>query len=87
MTLANEIPAYAELQREMHEALRAQHPEWIEPDGQSQICDEYEARFTELLILFSEPGITNSANRQFMRARTQTRVTKAAGSYRRIPHD
>jgi len=28
-SLAAEIPAYAQLQREMHDALLAQHPEWI----------------------------------------------------------
>jgi hypothetical protein len=33
----------------IHDALRTQHPEWIEPDGRSPICDEYEARFAELL--------------------------------------
>jgi CelD/BcsL family acetyltransferase involved in cellulose biosynthesis len=27
---AAEAPAYAQLQREMHDALLAQHPEWIE---------------------------------------------------------
>jgi 2,4-dienoyl-CoA reductase-like NADH-dependent reductase (Old Yellow Enzyme family) len=26
--LVAEVPGYAELQREMHDALRAQHPEW-----------------------------------------------------------
>ena len=46
-----EVPGYAELQREMHDALRAQHPEWVQSNGDSPICDEYEWRFAELLSL------------------------------------
>jgi hypothetical protein len=48
--LVAEVPGYAELQREMHDALRAQHPEWIEADGKSPTCDYYESRFAELLV-------------------------------------
>ena len=42
---------YAELLQQMHEALRAQNPQWIEPDGESPICDDYERRLAELLEL------------------------------------
>lgn len=45
-----EVPGYAELQREMRDALRAQHPEWIEADGKSPTCDFYESRLAELLL-------------------------------------
>ena len=48
--LVAEVPGYAELQREMHDALRAQHPEWIEADGKSPTCDYYESLFAELLV-------------------------------------
>src|SRR5206468_11550050 len=48
--LVAEVPGYAELQREMHHALRAQHPEWIEADGKSPICDCYESLFAQLLV-------------------------------------
>src|SRR6266403_2546315 len=48
--LVPEVPGYAELQREMHDALRAQHPEWIEADGKSPRCDYYESLFAELLV-------------------------------------
>ena len=44
-----EVPAYAQLQREVHDALLAQHPEWIEPNGASPTCDSYDARFSQLL--------------------------------------
>ncbi|HEV3392993.1 MAG TPA: hypothetical protein VG103_05730 [Chthoniobacterales bacterium] len=45
-----EVPGYRELQREMHDALRAQHPEWIEADGKSPKCDYYESLFAQLLV-------------------------------------
>jgi hypothetical protein len=48
--LVAEVPGYAELQREMHDALRAQHPEWIEADGKSPTCDYYESLFAVLLV-------------------------------------
>jgi hypothetical protein len=31
--LFSKVPGYAQLQEEMHDVLRAQHPEWIEADG------------------------------------------------------
>jgi hypothetical protein len=45
-----EVPGYTELQREMHNALCAQHPEWIEADGKSATCDYYESLFAALLV-------------------------------------
>lgn len=53
---AAEVAAYAELQREIHVALRAQHPEWILPNGDSPTCDLYEARFAELLMQLPPAG-------------------------------
>jgi hypothetical protein len=48
----NEIHSYAELQRQIHKDLRIQHPEWVQPNGDSPICDSYEQRFAELISLF-----------------------------------
>jgi hypothetical protein len=56
----DEIRTYAELQRQMHYILREQHPEWVEPDGNSAICHSYERRFAELLALLAKRG-TRSA--------------------------
>jgi pyridoxine/pyridoxamine 5'-phosphate oxidase len=54
------ISSYAELQKMIHEALRIQHPEWVGLDGQSEMCEFYEARFAKLLDRFksgaSRPG-------------------------------
>ena len=40
---------YSELRQQIHDDLRSQHPEWIQPDGESPMCDAYEARLMELL--------------------------------------
>jgi hypothetical protein len=36
----------------MHDALLRQHPEWMEGDGNSPKCDEYDRRFARSLSLF-----------------------------------
>jgi hypothetical protein len=45
------IRSYTELQKLIRVSLRAQNPEWVEPNGDSPLCDSYEARFAELLGL------------------------------------
>jgi len=40
---------YTELRQQIHDDLRIQHPEWVEPNGESPMCDFYEARLMELL--------------------------------------
>ena len=52
--------SYVQLQREIHDALRKQHPEWIEPNGDCPTCDSYESRFAKLLGL-SSPSEHRSA--------------------------
>jgi hypothetical protein len=49
MALPRQIHTYAELRQQIHDDLRLQHPEWIQPDGKSPICDSYESRLMELL--------------------------------------
>ena len=43
----------SELQWEIHNALRLQHPEWVEPNGDCPTCESYESRLAELLELSS----------------------------------
>lgn len=45
----HQIHTYSELRQKIHEDLRLQHPEWVEPNGESPICDSYEARLMVLL--------------------------------------
>ena len=46
---SGEIHTYAELRQKIHDDLRVQHPEWIEADGESPMCDSYEARLMQVL--------------------------------------
>ena len=47
--MSNKIRSYTELRKLIRASLRMQNPEWVEPNGESPICDSYEARFAELL--------------------------------------
>jgi hypothetical protein len=45
----HQVHTYTELQQQIHDDLRIQHPEWVEPNGESPTCDSYEARLVEQL--------------------------------------
>jgi hypothetical protein len=49
MAMVHEIHTYADLLQKIHDDLRNQHPEWIQQNGESPMCDSYEARLMELL--------------------------------------
>jgi hypothetical protein len=49
IAMSHQIHTYTELRQQIHDDLRIQHPEWVEPDGESLVCDFYEARLMELL--------------------------------------
>ena len=49
MAMAQELRTYADLLQRIHDDLRIQHPEWIQQNGESPLCDSYEARLMELL--------------------------------------
>jgi hypothetical protein len=48
-----EIRSYVQLQRQIHDALRVEHPEWVKSNGDCPTCDSYESRLAELLGLSS----------------------------------
>ena len=50
--MSHQIHSYSELQRQIHEDLRIQHPEWVGPKGDYPTCDSYERRLAELIGLF-----------------------------------
>ncbi len=56
--LPGEVQEYVHLQRQIHDALRKEHPEWVEPNGESPMCDSYDARLTEQLDTFTRTGFT-----------------------------
>jgi len=47
--MALQIHTYAALLQQIHHDLRTQHPEWVQQNGKSPMCDSYEARLMELL--------------------------------------
>ena len=47
--MSHPIHTYTELQRQIHDDLRVQHPEWVKPNGESPKCDSYDACLTEML--------------------------------------
>jgi hypothetical protein len=49
---SGEIGSYVQLQHQIHDALREQHPEWVQPNGDCPTCESYESRFAELLGIF-----------------------------------
>ena len=49
--MSEQIHSYSELQQQIHEDLRIQHPDWVEPNGECPTCDSYESRLAELLGL------------------------------------
>jgi len=54
MTMAHKVHTYTELRRQIHDDLRVQHPEWVQPNGESPICDSYDVRLMELLADLEE---------------------------------
>ena len=49
MAVLHQIHTYTELRQQIHDDLRVQHPEWVETDGGSPMCDFYEGRLMEML--------------------------------------
>jgi hypothetical protein len=54
-----EVQGYVQLQRQIHEALLREHPEWIELNGECPMCEIYESRLAELL------GVPSSSEYRF----------------------
>jgi hypothetical protein len=52
--MTQHVHTYTQLRRQIHDDLRIQHPEWVQPNGESPICDSYEVRLTKLLGGFEE---------------------------------
>jgi hypothetical protein len=57
----HQIHTYTELRQQIHDDLRIQHPEWVQPNGESPICDSYDVRLMELLdTSFTRTGSNES---------------------------
>jgi len=60
IAIVPQIHIYRELLQLVHDDLRIQHPEWVEPNGESPICDSYEARLREQLEALTRPRANES---------------------------
>jgi hypothetical protein len=58
--MSHQIHTYTELRKQIHDDLRIQHPEWVDPNGESPKCDSYEARLMEQLDTFTRRGSNES---------------------------
>jgi hypothetical protein len=56
IAMSHQIHTYTELQQQIHDDLRIQHPDWVTPNGESPACDSYEARLTKMLDTLARRG-------------------------------
>lgn len=56
IAMSHPIHTYTELQQQIHDDLRIQHPEWVKPNGESPKCDSYDACLTEMLGTLTRRG-------------------------------
>jgi hypothetical protein len=56
----HKVHTYTELRQQIHDDLRIQHPEWVQPNGECPLCDSYEARLIELLGISTRMGSNES---------------------------
>ena len=63
--MLHQLHTYADLRKQIHNDLRIQHPEWIQPNGESPMCDSYEARLMETLdvLIRQHPSISYDYDR------------------------
>jgi len=60
--MSHQVHTYTELKRQIHDDLRAQHPEWIEPTGECPKCEEHEALLRKLLEKLTPKGSNAEAS-------------------------
>lgn len=69
MVMFQQVQIYAALRKQIHDDLRIQHPEWIQPNGESPMCDSYEARLMELLNSLRQTKTNKSYDRDELQQR------------------
>ncbi len=80
--MSPQIHTYTEFRQQIHHDLRIQHPEWIEPNGESSM------RLMELLDTFTRTESTNGIQRVYRcyssRPRTGTKLNYPMKTYRNL---
>jgi len=56
IAMPHRIHTYTDLQHQIHDDLRIQHPEWVKPNGESPMCDSYETCVTKMLDTLTRRG-------------------------------
>ncbi len=64
MVMVYQIHTYADLRKQIHHDLRTQHPEWVQPNGESPLCDSYEARLMKTLQSLNQSERKGSSGRR-----------------------
>ena len=54
--MSHQIHTYTELQQQIHDDLRIQHPEWVDPNGESPKCDSVPRRVSCNSSILSREG-------------------------------
>jgi hypothetical protein len=67
MIMVHHVHTYVDLRKQIHDDLRMQHPEWVQPNGESPMCDSYEARLLQVLQTLAQ----REPNRSFDRHRDE----------------
>ena len=65
--MSYQIHTYSELRQQIHDDLPIQHPEWVEPNGESLMC------LMELLDSLAQMGIQRVYHYSSSRFRTETK--------------
>ncbi len=65
MVMLHQLYTYTDLRKQLHDDLRIQHPEWVQPNGESPVCDSYEARLMKTLdvLVRQHPSISYDRDR------------------------
>ena len=59
-----QLYTYADLREQIRHDLRIQHPEWVQANGESPMCDSYEARLMKTLdVIRQRPSIAYECDR------------------------
>ena len=56
IAMSHPVHTYTKLQQQIHDDLRMQHPEWVKPNGESPMCDSYDACLTEMVDTLTRRG-------------------------------
>jgi len=60
--MVHQFSTYADLRKQIHDDLRIQHPEWVQPNGESPTCDSYEARLIKTLETLTKTNSVSHTN-------------------------